>query len=128
MCLFKEKFESSAKYLPSAKKSAYDHVVCDSIPESEFAQYMENRNDVLLYVKLPSWFKVETPVGSYNPDWAIVLNGPDGERCYLVRETKGGDDLRHIEQRKTEYANKHFDALGVDYEVITPEDFHSMRC
>lgn len=128
MSLFKEDFESSARNLLSVRRSVYDYVVCDSNVESDFARYLEGRGDVRLYLKLPSKFEVQTPVGSYNPDWAIVLDGLNGEKCYLVRETKGGEDLRRIEERKTQYANKHFDALGVSYEVITPDKFKLLSC
>jgi len=81
---------------------------------------------VRLYVKLPTWFRVDTPIGEYNPDWAIVMDGPGGPEgeplLYLVRETKGTthlDDLRPDEQRKIRCGRRHFkDALGVDYAVV----------
>lgn len=73
---------------------------------------------VKLYVKLPNWFVVPTPIGGYNPDWAIVMDVGEGQdRLYLVRETKGSinlDDLRPDERRKIECGKKHFgDTLGV---------------
>ena len=77
-----------------------------------------------LYVKLPAFFKVPTPIGTYNPDWAIVVDYPDdeGQRLYLVRETKGTtnlDDLRPDERRKIKCGKRHFeDALDVDYEIV----------
>lgn len=84
---------------------------------------MDEREDIRLYVKLPAWFTVPTPVGNYNPDWAIVMddpNEPDGEKLYLVRETKGDGELRPTERRKTECGAKHFeDGLGVSYRIVT---------
>ena len=64
-------------------------MIVDSNIERDFAETLDSeaREDVKLFVKLPSWFKIETPIGTYNPDWAIVKQGD--EKLYLVRETKG---------------------------------------
>jgi type III restriction enzyme len=103
----------------------YDGVVVDSETiERPFAEALERDARVKLYVKLPAWFQVRTPIGGYNPDWAIVMNKGEGQdRLYLVRETKGTTtlaDLRPDERRKIECGNKHFvDTLGQDYKVIT---------
>jgi type III restriction enzyme len=108
----------------------YDHMIWESEIEREFAEGLERRDDVKLYVKLPDWFKVETPVGTYNPDWAIVLEdrdthgNPTGKPFfYLVRETKGENwrsDARPDERRKILCGEKHFkQALQVDYDVIS---------
>jgi type III restriction enzyme len=89
---------------------------------------LENRDDVRMYVKLPAWFTVPTPVGEYNPDWAIVMDDRDehGDTnrrplIYLVRETKTStnlDDLRPDERRKIACGRKHFtDAFHVEYTV-----------
>ena len=82
--------------------------------------------DVKLYIKLPDWFTVDTPIGTYNPDWAIVMEDPDSsgkDKLYLVRETKDTTklaELRPDERRKIECGKKHFeDALGVSYKVVT---------
>jgi type III restriction enzyme len=91
---------------------------------------LDLRDDVQLYVKLPSWFKVRTPVGEYNPDWAIVMEDrdahgdPTGEPLlYLVRETKAANwrtSLRPEERRKIKCGERHFEgALGVSYKVVT---------
>jgi type III restriction enzyme len=105
-----------------ADKNIYDGVEWESDVEKKFAEGMENRDDVLLYVKLPDWFNVVTPVGNYNPDWAIVMKDEEEDKplLYLVKETKGDpSNLRPSELRKTKYAKKHFEgALGVPYEVI----------
>ena len=105
----------------------YDGVPIESeTVERPFAELLEKRADVLLYIKLPRWFTVDTPVGTYNPDWALVMANPinGDEELYLVRETKGGasmDDLRPDERRKIECGTVHFrEALEVDYAVCRP--------
>jgi type III restriction enzyme len=104
----------------------YDGVIFDSEGvEKPFIHDLERRADVKLYIKLPKWFEVRTPIGDYNPDWAIVMQNPeDGDPVlYLVRETKGTltpDDLRPDERRKIACGRSHFqDALGVSYRVVT---------
>jgi type III restriction enzyme len=130
MCQFEGEIESWEQYLVPAKRSVYDHVIFESETERQFVQGLEQRDDVRLYLKLPSWFTVPTPVGEYNPDWAIVMEDRDahGEArgrplLYLVRETKDTTDrskLRSDERRKIECGEKHFGgALGVDYKVVT---------
>jgi len=122
--------ESWSDYLVPADRSLYDHVLTDSDVEKSFVEGLERRDDVKLFVKLPRWFTVSTPVGDYNPDWAIVMEERDehgestgGSHLYLVRETKGDNwrtDLRPDEKRKIDCAARHFkDALGVDYRVVT---------
>jgi type III restriction enzyme len=80
---------------------------------------------VKLYIKLPSWFTVTTPIGEYNPDWAIVMESPDGgeDRLYLVRETKGTLDLNQLrpdEKRKILCGRSHFrGALDINYKLVT---------
>ena len=130
MCQFDGEIESWEQYLVPTKRSVYDHVIFESETEREFVRGLERRDDVRLYLKLPSWFTVPTPVGEYNPDWAIVMEDRDehGEvrsrpLLYLVRETKDTTDrsrLRPDERRKIECGERHFDgALGVDYKVVT---------
>ena len=103
----------------------YDGVIYDSEGvEKPFIRDLEKRADVKLYIKLPDWFQVDTPIGRYNPDWAIVMNNPDdGDPVLcLVRETKGTlnlDDLRPDERRKINCGRRHFGALGVDFRVVT---------
>jgi len=87
-------------------------------------QEIWERDEIKVYVKLPSWFKIETPIGSYNPDWAVVINEIDEERLYFVVETKGKSDislLREEEQSKIKCAKKHFEALGEKVEFMAPE-------
>ena len=100
------------------KKAPYEYVVYDSEVEREFAQGLESRDDIRLFMKLPDWFKVDTPLGTYNPDWAILKH--DSETIYLVRETKGTKDflkLRTAEADKVRCGKAHFDALGVPFAV-----------
>jgi type III restriction enzyme len=80
---------------------------------------MSQREDIKLFIKLPPWFKVETPLGTYNPDWAIVKE--DDEKVYLVRETKGTKEelkLRPTELAKIQCGKAHFDEIKVDYDWI----------
>ena len=123
MSLFEAEFQSWEIYLAPAEKSVYDHVKFDSEVERSFVEDMDRREDIHLYVKLPAWFTVPTPVGAYNPDWAIVMDDPndsDGKKLYLVRETKGEGELRPTEKRKTECGKKHFaEALDINYQVVT---------
>ena len=101
------------------KRSVYDAVVFDSEVERKFAEDLDRREDIKLFVKLPRWFKVETPVGDYGPDWAIVKQ--DDAKIYLVRETKGTknfEQLRNSEADKVRCGRKHFEALKVDFSVV----------
>lgn len=128
-----EQIESWQEYLVPAAHSVYDHVIYDSEVEKEFVEGLEKRDDVKLYLKLPRWFTVSTPVGNYNPDWAIVMEERDAfgqptdkSLLYLVRETKSTtdfDELHPDEKRKILCGESHFrEALGVDYRVVTSSD------
>jgi len=111
------------KYIePVARDTGlYTQIACDSQVERDFLRGLETRDDVKLFLKLPAWFTVPTPVGEYNPDWAIVLDREGaGERVFLVRETKGEGELRPTERMKTECGRAHFEgALGVSYDVVS---------
>ena len=118
------------KNLLAVEKSVYEQVVYDSANEADFAAQLEKNSAVKVYAKLPGWFKVPTPLGSYNPDWAVLVQTDEGERLYFVVETKGGlfaDDLREEEQAKIAYGKAHFNALRVrespaEYVVATSLD------
>jgi type III restriction enzyme len=100
-------------------KSIYDFVTYDSEVERAFAKKLNDREDIRLFVKLPSWFVIDTPVGTYNPDWAIVK--PHSTTVYMVRETKATKDFRMrrgIENEKLRCGERHFDALGVSFDVV----------
>jgi type III restriction enzyme len=119
------KNEELINYLTAlqVKKSVYEYVVYESEVEREFARRLDEREDIKLFVKLPDWFKVETPVGEYNPDWAILKH--DGQAVYLVRETKGTRDflkLRSTEADKVRCGKRHFEALGVPFAVAVTAD------
>lgn len=106
-----------------SNKNIYDHVIYDSSVERDFAIDAENDDDVLLYAKLPSTFKIDTPIGAYNPDWALVLNTEDGEKFYFVAETKGTEninDLKGSEKKKILCGRKHFEVIdsGIKYKVV----------
>lgn len=111
----------------SVDKTIYDSVACDSKVEEQFAKDLDGEDQIKLFVKLPRWFTVDTPIGQYNPDWAIVKNNADEfgvmqEAVYLVVETKGSldsADLRPNEKRKIRCGLLHFQALGVKYGVYT---------
>ena len=136
MAQFKAEIETWADYIvpSSARNGAGGTHIYDGVPfesdtvEKPFIEKLERRKDVKLYIKLPSWFTVTTPIGEYNPDWAIVMENPEGgeDLLYLVRETKGSlnpDDLRTDEKRKIACGRRHFrDALKVDYRVVTSAD------
>ena len=99
--------------------SIYDAVVWESDVERQFAEAMSTREDIKLFVKLPPWFKIETPIGTYNPDWAIVKE--DEEKIYLVRETKGTRQqmaLRGQEWDKIQCGKAHFKTLNVDFDHV----------
>lgn len=102
------------------KKSLFDAIVYESEVERQFARDLDSNENVRLFVKLPSWFKIDTPIGSYNPDWAFVTERE--EKLYFVRETKStvdSDERRTKENQKIACGRKHFETIGVDYAVVT---------
>lgn len=107
-----------------AKKHLYDHIVYDSAKERDFAADLDTNTDVAVYVKLPDSFYISTPVGRYNPDWAIAFYEGNVKHIYFVAETKGSMrsmQLRQIEQSKIHCAKRHFKAISgehVIYEVV----------
>jgi type III restriction enzyme len=133
MTRLEAEIDSWDDYLIPAPHSVYDYVIYDSEVEKKFVEGLEKRDDVKLYLKLPKWFTVPTPVGNYNPDWAIVLEKRDAHGqatdtplLYLVRETKDTtrlDELRPDERRKILCGEHHFQhTLGVSYKVVTKVD------
>ncbi len=102
--------------LKDAQKSVFEHVVYDSGGvERTFAEQLEKNEAVKIYAKLPAWFKVPTPLGTYNPDWAVLVEVSGEERLYFVVETKSSlfvDDLRDIEAGKIACGEAHFSALA----------------
>ncbi len=124
MMLFEEKeIEGFANRELDASKSLYDCIEIDSEPERKFSIAFETREDIKFYLKLPSWFKIKTPLGTYNPDWAVVKQEAESSpKLYLIRETKSSlrqFDLRTSEEMKIWCAKAHFDALGqVSYDKV----------
>jgi type III restriction enzyme len=90
-------------------KTLYDHILIDSNVESQFAKDLETMEKVKFYFKLPYWFKIQTPIGSYNPDWAIVLE--NDKKIYFVAETKSSGEIRGSEGIKIKCGRKHFEQL-----------------
>ena len=107
-----------------AKKHLYDHIVFDSTNERDFATELDTNKDVAVYVKLPDGFYISTPVGRYNPDWAIAFYEGSVKHIYFVAETKGSMNsmqLRRIEESKIHCAREHFKAISngeVVYDVV----------
>lgn len=111
-----------------SNKHLYDHVVFDSSVEQSFAAELDTSSDVAVYVKLPSGFYISTPIGKYNPDWAIAFYEGTVKHIYFVAETKGTLDTMHLnhispqEQAKIDCARAHFRAIsdsGVKYDVVS---------
>jgi type III restriction enzyme len=113
----KEELTGYLKNTLETRKSVYQHVVYDSAGvERKFAEDLETNEAVKVYAKLPGWFKVPTPLGTYNPDWAVLVEIDGQEKLYFVVETKGSnwwDDLRHVEGAKIKCGEKHFKELAV---------------
>lgn len=105
------------------KKHIYDYVITDSTIEMEFARKLE-QGEVTIYAKLPNGFKIRTPFGNYNPDWALVFDNKDIKYIYFIAETKGSmqsAQLKGAEQGKIACARKHFKAISngaVKYGVV----------
>ncbi|CAM4487757.1 MAG: DEAD/DEAH box helicase family protein [Paenibacillus macerans] len=106
------------------EKHVYDYVVTDSKIERAFAKELDVSNEVRVYAKLPRGFFIPTPMGNYNPDWAIVFKERDVKHIYFIAETKGSMEsmeLREVEKAKIECARKHFAKLNSDrlkYDVV----------
>ena len=116
------------KNMLETQKSVYDHVVYDSDIEETFARAFEKSDDINLYAKLPGWFKIDTPLGGYNPDWAVLVEQDGKEKLYFVVETKSSlfsDALRPKEQAKIDCGTAHFKALGQEAKFIKANDYDS---
>ena len=107
-----------------AQRHLYDHIVYDSTNERDFASELDTNTDIAVYVKLPDSFYISTPVGHYNPDWAIAFYEGTVKHIYFVAETKGSMSsmqLRQIEESKIHCAREHFKAISGDnvvYDVV----------
>jgi type III restriction enzyme len=111
-----------------ANKHLYDHIIYDSNNERDFASELDKSEEVAVYVKLPRKFYINTPVGSYNPDWAIAFYEGKVKHIYFVAETKGdfsSMQLRKVEELKIHCAREHFKKISnesVKYEVVDSYD------
>lgn len=103
------------KSMVDANKSVYEKVIYQSDTERNFAEQLEQNEAIKVYAKLPGWFKVPTPLGTYNPDWAVLVHTDAGEQLYFVVETKHSlftDDLRDRESGKIKCGEAHFAELA----------------
>lgn len=122
----KEELAGYLSKMIKSQKSVYDHVMWDSDNEARFTKQLEGNAAVKVYAKLPRWFQVSTPLGPYNPDWAVLIEKDNSQLLYFVAETKGTshlNDLRTTERAKVECGKAHFATLGtgenpVQYRVI----------
>ncbi|NCB40802.1 MAG: type III restriction endonuclease subunit R, partial [Erysipelotrichia bacterium] len=121
-----ELFGYLQKNMIESSKSVFDHVVYDSDIEMQFATALERCEQIKLYAKLPDWFKIETPLGTYNPDWAILAEKSGEEKLYFVVETKStlfNDETRPTENAKIDCGIQHFKALGDTVEFTVSNSF-----
>jgi len=102
-------------------KSLYDYTICDSEIEKEFVKEFNESDNIKLFTKLPSNFKINTPIGNYNPDFAIIVEIDGEEKLYFVLESKGSvleEDRRGKENQKIKCAKKHFEVLANEYKDL----------
>lgn len=120
----KDRFIDQLYKVVNTEKTDFDYIIYDSAVEKQFAEYLDGREDIRLFMKLPDKFRIPTPVGDYNPDWAIIKVEDGTEHLYLIRETKSSQDpakRRPSENAKINAAMKHFEAIGVGYKVSAPD-------
>ena len=122
----KDRFLDQLYQVANTEKTDFNYVVYDSEVERQFAEYLDGREDIRLFMKLPDKFRIPTPVGDYNPDWAIIKTEEGQDRLYLIRETKSSlnpTKRRPGENAKINAAIKHFEAIGVNYKVAAPDNW-----
>ena len=114
------RYLSNLYHVQSREKSIFDAIEYESEVEKRFARDLDYNDNVKVFVKLPGWFRIDTPIGPYNPDWAFVTK--QEEKLYFVRETKStldSEERRTKENQRITCGRKHFSTLGVDYDVVT---------
>ena len=116
--LYDAAMKSGAIAVDNPDKTIYDYVTVDSEVEYKFMKALEQADNIRFYVKLPGWFTIPTPLGSYNPDWAVVFDGD--ERVYFVAETKGVNKINNSHLSASELgkilaARQHFVEVEVEY-------------
>ncbi|AKN32605.1 type III restriction endonuclease subunit R [Clostridium carboxidivorans P7] len=115
-----------SKNMIESEKSIYQYIIYDSGVEEDFARKFENNKSVKMYIKLPDWFKILTPLGNYNPDWAVLIEKDNTEKLYFIVETKGNilaEELREREYKKIQCGHKHFEALENEVEFRETDNF-----
>ena len=116
-------------YQNQNNKSPFEYTVYDSDVEKKFAEDFDKNPDVKLFTKLPSWFKINTPLGSYNPDWAVLIERDNYEKLYFIVESKGsnlGLDIRSSESSKIKCGKKHFEAIDSCVQLIQSSNFQNL--
>jgi type III restriction enzyme len=101
-------------------RTPYDYIEYDSDLERDIASKLDSNENVKFFCKLPSWFVVKTPLGEYNPDWAVVVE--NDKKLYLIRETKSTlekDERRELENYKIDCGKAHFRSIGVNFKDAT---------
>ena len=117
---------SKNMYLNKENKSPYDYTIYDSDIEKSFAKSFNENDNVKLFTKLPSWFKIDTPLGNYNPDWAVLIEKDNEEKLYFVVESKGSSlnlDIKDIESSKIRCAEQHFSSFNSKAVVTQKANF-----
>ena len=117
-------------YQNKENKSPYDYTIYDSDIEKNFAKSFNENENVKLFTKLPNWFKIDTPLGNYNPDWAVLIEKDNEEKLYFVVESKGslfGEDLRDTESAKIDCGKKHFAAIANDVKFVKSNGFEHFK-
>jgi type III restriction enzyme len=110
-----EELTGYLKSMVNATKSVHEQIIYQSGTEASFAEQLEKNEAIKVYAKLPAWFKVPTPLGPYNPDWAVLVDRGGSEQLYFVVETKSSlftDDLRDKESAKIKCGEAHFAELS----------------
>lgn len=113
----KDRFIDQLYKVKNEQKTDFDYIAYDSDVERRFAELLDSREDIKLFMKLPSKFKVPTPVGDYIPDWAILKQEDGRDKIYMIRETKStlqDSLLRNSELAKIKCGEKHFAAIGIE--------------
>ncbi|RAU23229.1 restriction endonuclease subunit R [Paramagnetospirillum kuznetsovii] len=114
------RYLSNLYEVQNKEKCLFDHIEYESEVERQFAKDLDSNINVKMFIKLPSWFRIDTPIGPYNPDWAFVTERD--EKLYFVRETKSTldkDERRSKENQKIACGVRHFEKIGVDFGVVT---------
>lgn len=116
--------------LIEANNSVYDKIICDSDTEKSFAEDLDRDSEIKLFVKLPNWFKIKTPLGNYNPDWAIVVGEEGEEKLYLVVETKG--TIKYHGNRPPEFlriqcGKEHFESLETGIKFTNSDSYKTFK-